>query len=147
MVFKHYRVGNKLKSLVQTAICLDVQVFGVRIGDIQQFLSVTVYRAATINLQFNTEMAQALAVKHQIGRVAVFVDNFAVLIPSGRTVGVAIGAVAMDNTVAVLTEPVPSTWYISQSDDLHYSSHKFWFHSLVIPPFRLVNVNTLRQAA
>ena len=55
-------------------------------------------------------MPQAFAVKHQIGRVAVLVDDLAVLIPAGCAVGVVvivpIGAVTVNNAVAVLAADV-----------------------------------------
>ena len=55
-------------------------------------------------------MPQAFAVKHQIGRVAVFVNNLTVLIPAGYAIGVVVTvpicAVAMNNTAAVITAHV-----------------------------------------
>ena len=55
-------------------------------------------------------MAQTLAMKHKVWRVVVFVNNLAVLIPAGRAVGVVvivpIGAVTVNNAVAVLTADV-----------------------------------------
>ena len=55
-------------------------------------------------------MPQAFAVKHQIGRVAVLMDDLAVLIPAGCAVGVVvivpIGAVTVNNAVAVLAADV-----------------------------------------
>ena len=48
--------------------------------------------------------------KHKVWRVVVFVNNLAVLIPAGRAVGVVvivpIGAVTVNNAVAVLTADV-----------------------------------------
>ena len=55
-------------------------------------------------------MPQTFAVKYKVGRVAVFVDDLAVLIPAGRAVSVVVTvpvrAVAMDNAAAVLTADV-----------------------------------------
>ena len=74
------------------------------------FLSVIVYRAAVINLQLNAEVSQALAVKHEIGGVVVFMDNVVMIVPAGGAVDVVIiipiGTVAADNTAAVLTADV-----------------------------------------
>ena len=48
--------------------------------------------------------------KHEVGRVAVFVNNFAVLIPAGCAVGVVIiipvCAVAVDNAAAIIAADV-----------------------------------------
>lgn len=110
MIFQRHRVGNELQSFVQTAVCLDVEIFGILVGDVEQLLSVIVYRAAVINLQFNAEMPQTFAVKYKVGRVAVFVNDLAVLIPAGRAVSVVVTvpvrAVAVDNPAAVLAADV-----------------------------------------
>ena len=106
MVFERHRVCDKLEAFIQTAVRLDVEIFCVFVRDVEQLLCVAVYRAALINFELNTEMPQALAVEHEIGRVAVLVDDFAVLIPAGLAVGVVVTvplcAVAMNNAVAVL---------------------------------------------
>ena len=51
---------------------------------------------------------------------------------------------------AVLAEPIAFHFkhlVNCQLDALHRSLHKFLFRSLVVPPFRLVKLNTLQQAA
>ena len=73
-------------------------------------MRVAVDCAAVINLQLNAEVPQALAVKHEIGGVVVFMDNVVMLIPAGCAVGVVVTvpvrAVAMNNAVAVLAADV-----------------------------------------
>ena len=49
-------MGDKFKTFIQTAVCLDVQVFSASVSDVEQLLSVIVYRAAVINLQLNAEV-------------------------------------------------------------------------------------------
>ena len=70
-------------------------------------MRVAVYRAALINFELNAEMPQALAVEHEIGRVAVLVNDVAMLIPAGCAVSVVVivpvRAITMDNTPAVIT--------------------------------------------
>ena len=55
-------------------------------------------------------MPQTLAMEHEVGRVAVFVNNVTMLIPAGCAVGVVVTvpvrAVAMNNAVAVLAADV-----------------------------------------
>ena len=70
------------KTFIQTAVRLDVQVFSASVSDVEQLLRVAVYRAAVINLQLNAEMPQALAMKHEVGRVVVFMDNVVSARPS-----------------------------------------------------------------
>ena len=52
-------------------------------------------------------MPQTFSVEHKVGRVAVFVDDLAVLIPAGRAVSVVVTvpvcAVTVDNTPTVIT--------------------------------------------
>ena len=73
-------------------------------------MSVIVYRTAVINLQLNAEVSQALAVKHEIGGVVVFMDNVVMIVPAGGAVDVVIvipiGTVAVNNAVAVFTADV-----------------------------------------
>ena len=80
------------------------------IGDVQQLLRIAVDRAAVVDFEFDAEMPQAFAVEHQVGRVAVLVDDLAVLIPAGCAVGVVvivpIGAVTVNNAAAVLAANV-----------------------------------------
>ena len=42
-------MGDKLKTLIQTAVCLDVEVFCVLVRDVEQLLRVAVYRAAAVD--------------------------------------------------------------------------------------------------
>ena len=55
-------------------------------------------------------MPQTFAVKNKVGRVAVFVDDLAVLVPAGHAVGVVVTvpicAVAMNNPTAIITAHV-----------------------------------------
>ena len=101
---------DKLEAFIQTAVRLDVQVFGVGVRDVEQLLRVAVYRAAVIDFKLNAEMPQAFSVEYKVGRIAVFVDDLAVLVPAGRAVSVIviipIRAVTMNNTVAVLAADV-----------------------------------------
>ena len=112
MVFERHRMCNELKSLIQTAVRLDVEIFGVGVRNIEQFLRVAVYRTAVIDFELNAEMTQTFAMKNKVWRVAVFVNNLAVLVPAGRAVSVVvivlIGAVTVNNAVAVLAEPIAS---------------------------------------
>ena len=100
----------EFQAFVQAAVRLYIQIFTISIGDVQQLLRVAVHRAAVVDFEFDTEMPQAFAVKHQIGRVAVLMDDLAVLIPAGCAVGVVvivpIGAVTVNNAVAVLAADV-----------------------------------------
>ena len=70
------------KTFIQTAVRLDVQVFGVGVRDVEQLLRVAVYRAAVVDFELNAEMPQALAMEHEVGRVVVFVDNLVSARPS-----------------------------------------------------------------
>ena len=110
MVFQCHRVCDKLHAIIKTAISFDIQVFCAGVGNIEQLLSVIVYRAAVINLQLDTEVPQALAVKYEIRGVVVFMDNVVMLVPAGGAVDIVIvipiGTVAADNTTAVLTANV-----------------------------------------
>ena len=55
-------------------------------------------------------MPQTFSVEHKVGRIAVFVDDLAVLIPAGHAVGVVVTvpvrAVAVNNPTAVITAHV-----------------------------------------
>ena len=110
VIFERHRVCNELQAFIQTAVRLDVEIFGILVGDVEQLLRIAVHRAAVIDFEFHAEMTQTLAMEHEIRRVAVFVDDLAVLIPAGCAVGVVIivpiGAVAVNNAVAVLTADV-----------------------------------------
>ena len=97
---------NELQAFIQTAVRLDVQVFCILVCNIKQFLCIAVHRAAVIDFEFHAEMAQTLAVKNKVGRIAVFVDDLAVFVPAGHAVRVVVAvpvcAVAVDNPAAVI---------------------------------------------
>ena len=101
---------NELQAFIQAAVRLYVQIFCVLVRDGEQLLRIAVDRAAVVDFELNAEMPQALAMEHEVGRVAVLVDDLAVLVPAGCAVGVVvivpIRAVTMNNTVAVLTADV-----------------------------------------
>ena len=73
-------------------------------------MRVAVYRAAVIDFELYAKMTQAFAVENKVRRVTVLVNNVTMLIPAGCTVGVVvvvpIGAVAVNNAVAVLAADV-----------------------------------------
>ena len=100
----------EFQAFVQATIRLYIQIFTISIGDVQQLLRVAVDRAAVIDFKLNAEMPQTLAMKHEVGRVVVFVDDLAVLVPAGYAIGVVVTvpvrAVAMDNTPTVITAHV-----------------------------------------
>ena len=83
-----------------------VEIFCILVCNIKQFLRIAVDRTAVVDFELNAEVAKALAVEIKVRRVAVLVDNFAVLISVGHAAGVVviipIGVVAMNNAVAVL---------------------------------------------
>ena len=110
MVLERHRVGDEFQPFIQTAVCLDVEIFSVLVRDVEQLLRVAVYCAAVIDFELNTKVPQALAMKHKIRRVAVFVNDIVVLIPARRTVGIVvivpIGAIAMNNAATVLAADV-----------------------------------------
>ena len=110
VIFERHRVCNELQAFIQTAVRLDVEIFCVGVRDVEQLLRVAVDRAAVVDFKLNAEMPQALAMKNKVWRVAVFVNNLAVLIPAGRAVGVVviipIRAVTMNNAVAVFAADV-----------------------------------------
>ena len=55
-------------------------------------------------------MPQAFSVEYKVGRIAVFVDDHAVLVPAGRAVGVIVTipvrAVTMNNAAAIIAAHV-----------------------------------------
>ncbi len=63
MVLECHGMCDKLEAFIQTAVRLDVEIFGVLVRDVEQLLRVAVYRAAVIDFELNAEMTQALAVK------------------------------------------------------------------------------------
>ena len=52
---------NKFKTFIQTAVRLDVEIFGVSVRDVEQLLRVSVNRTAVVDFELNAEMTQALA--------------------------------------------------------------------------------------
>ncbi len=101
---------DKLEALIQAAVRLDVEIFGVGVRDVKQLLRVAVYRAAVVDFELNAEMPQAFAVEYKVGRVAVFVDDLAVFVPAGRAVSVVVTvpvrAVAVNNAATVIAADV-----------------------------------------
>ena len=87
VVFQRHGMCNKFKTLIQTAIGFDIQVFGVCIGNIEQLLRVAVYRAALVDFQLYAQMPQALAVEHKVGRIVVVVNRALMLVPAVRAIG------------------------------------------------------------
>ena len=110
MVFQRHGMRYEFKALIQTAVRLDVEIFCVLVRDVKQLLRVAVNRTAVVDFKLNAEMPQALAMEHEVGRVAIFVNDIVMLVPAGCAVGVVviipIRAVTMNNTVAVLTADV-----------------------------------------
>ena len=105
MVFERHRMRYEFQAFIQAAVCLDVEIFCVLVRDVEQLLRVAVDRAAVINFELYAEMPQALAVEHEIGRVAVLANDVAMLILAGCAVSVVViipSAVTMNDTVAVL---------------------------------------------
>ena len=103
-------MGNKLQAFIQAAVRLDVEIFGVLVRDFEQLLRVAVNRTAVVDFKLNAEMPQALAMEHEVGRVAVFVNDIVMLVPAGCAVDVVviipIRAVTVDNTAAIITAHV-----------------------------------------
>ena len=82
MVFERHRVSDKLKTFIQTAVRLDVEIFCVFVRDVEQLLRVAVDRAAVIDFELYAEMTQTFAVENKVRRVAVFVNNIVMLVPA-----------------------------------------------------------------
>ena len=110
MVLERHRVGDEFQPFIQTAVCLDVEIFSILVRDVEQLLRIAVNRTAVVDFKLNAEMTQAFAVEYKVGRIAVFVNNLAVFVPAGRAVSVVVivpvRAVTINNTVAVLTADV-----------------------------------------
>ena len=49
MILERHRMGDKLKALIQTAVCLDVKIFCILIRNIKQLLRIAVHRAAVVD--------------------------------------------------------------------------------------------------
>ena len=75
---------------------------------------------------------------------AVFCGNYAVL-PNGCLAPLVFGLSGSLRNPRRASLSLLQTYL--QLGALHRSLHKFLFHSLVVPPFRLVKLNTLQQAA
>ena len=101
---------DELKTLIQTAVRLDVEIFCVLVRDVKQLLRVAVNRTAVVDFELHAEMPQAFSVEHKVGCVAVFVNNLAVLVPAGRAISVVVTvpvcAVAMNNPTAIIAAHV-----------------------------------------
>ena len=110
MILERHWMGNKLQAFIQAAVRLDVQIFGILVCNIKQLLRVAVDRAAVIDFELHAEMTQAFAVEYKVGRIAVFMDDLAVLIPAGHAVGVVVTvpicAVAVNNAAAIIAAHV-----------------------------------------
>ena len=101
---------NELKTFIQTAVRFDVQIFGILVCNIKQFLCVAVHRTAVVDFKLYAEMTQTFAVEHEVWRVAVLVNNLAVFVPAGHAVSIVVSvpvrAVAMNNPAAVIAADV-----------------------------------------
>ena len=110
MVFERHRMCNELKSLIQTAVRFDVQVFGILIRNVEQLLRIAVHRTAVVDFELHAEMTQAFSVEHEVGRIAVFVDDLTVLLPAGYAIGVVVivpvRAFAVNNPAAIIAAHV-----------------------------------------
>ena len=110
VVFQRHGMRNKFKTLIQTAIGFDVQVFGVCVGNVEQLLCVAVHRAALINLQLYAKMPQALAVEHEVGRIVVVVNRAFVTVPAVRAIGmivvIEVSIVAAQDAAAVVAADI-----------------------------------------
>ena len=110
MICERHRVCDEFQAIVQAAVRLNVQIFRVRIGDIQQLFGVVAVGAAVVDFELNAEMTQAFSVEYKVGRVAVLMDNVTVLIPAGRAISVVVTvpvrAVTPQNAVAICTTDV-----------------------------------------
>ena len=101
---------NKFKTLIQTAIGFDVQVFGVCVGNVEQLLRVAVHRAALVNFQLYAKVPQALAVEHKIRCIVVVVNRAFVTVPAVRAIGmivvIEVSIVAAQDAAAVVTADI-----------------------------------------
>ena len=62
-------MSDKLKTFIQAAVRLDVEIFGVGVRDVKELLRIAVDCTAVIDFKLNAEMTQTLAVKNKIGRI------------------------------------------------------------------------------
>ena len=97
---------DKFEAFIQAAVRFDVEIFCVLVRDVKQLLRIAVDCTAVVDFKLYAEMTQTFAVENKVWCVAVFVDDFAVLIPAGRAVSVVVTvpicAVAMNNAAAII---------------------------------------------
>jgi hypothetical protein len=74
MIEQGHRVGYNLKTFVQTAIVLAVDMFKTVVAYVHNFGSIIVNLATAIHLKLNTEETVACAVKDWIGLVIIILD-------------------------------------------------------------------------
>ena len=75
MVVQRHRVCDQLQPIIQTAVRLDVQVDSIAVGNGKQTFGVIPVLTALVDLQFDTELPQALAVKNQFRHIVVFMNR------------------------------------------------------------------------
>ena len=75
VVVQRHRVRDERKTIVQTAVRLDVQIFRVSIGDIQQFFGVIAVGTAAVDLKLNAKMPKPFAMENEVGRIAVLMND------------------------------------------------------------------------
>ena len=101
---------DKFQAFIQTAVCLNVQVFGVCVSNVQQFLRVAVYRAALVDFQFYAKMPQALAVEHKVRHIVVVVNRALVIVPAIRAIGmivvIEVGIIAAQDAATVVAADI-----------------------------------------
>ena len=86
-VCKRHWVRDKFQTIVQAAVRLDVQIFRVSIGDIQQLLGVIAVCTAVVDFQFYAEMPQAFAVENEVGHIVILVNRALVIVLTALAVG------------------------------------------------------------
>ena len=62
VVVQRHRMGYELQTFIQTAVRLDVQVFGIGVRDVKQLLRIAVDRTAVVDFKLNAEMPQTFSV-------------------------------------------------------------------------------------
>ena len=111
VVLERHRVSDKLQSIVQTAVRLDVQVLGVAVGNVEKTVGVRGAFSALVDLEFDAKLAQPFAVKYEVGRVVVVVHRTAVAvvivaIAAQRFAAKLVNIVVRNEHAAVLTARV-----------------------------------------
>ena len=110
MVFQCHGMRDKFQAFIQTAVCLNVLVFGVCVSNVQQFLRVAVYRAALVDFQFYAKMPQALAVEHKVRHIVVVVNRALVIVPAIRAIGmivvIEVGIIAAQDAATVVAADI-----------------------------------------